>query len=95
MKGKEVGVWMDEREPSARVSRQRRGLTEKAPALAEAQRNVRRTVAAVNPPRHERIHDMDTRGKPTPAEVRMAAAVAEAYRRWVAEGRPARKEAGR
>ena len=36
MKGKEVGVWMDEREPSARVSRQRRGLTKKAPAFAEA-----------------------------------------------------------
>lgn len=56
---------------------------------------MRRTVAAVNPPRNERIHDMDTRGKPTPAEVRMANAVAEAYRRWVAEGRPARKEEGR
>lgn len=38
---------------------------------------------------------MDTRGKPTPAEARMAVAVAEAYRRWVAEGRPERKETGR
>lgn len=38
---------------------------------------------------------MEQRGKPTSAEVRMANAVAEAYRRWVAEGRPERKEAER
>lgn len=56
---------------------------------------MRRTVAAVNPPRNERIHDMDQRCNPTPAEVCIATAVAEAYRSWVAEGRPERKEAGR